>query len=569
MTTRPEPIAPPAVGNDHSSRAPWFPLIVIVLAQLQMAMNLSVLPVSLGPISEDLGAPTTAAATALLLYSLFVAAFVMLGAKIGKIVGERLVFQVMVVGHLLAMALMAISTDVTTMYIAQAIAGVAAAALVPTLVVLIAANYHGRQQATALGVLAGIPAVASAVTFVLAGFLATALSWRYSYWLIVVLGIAVFVLSFRLTPIPRQRSIKIDIVGVVLSAAAIAFILFGFNNLQTWGPLVARAAAPFSLLRLSPAPIFILIGIVLGQAFFAWSNRRVAADKQPLLAMEVMASREEKSAVIAFLVAGSLSLAVGFLIPLYVQIAQGRTPLASAVAILPYAVAIAAAGVLSVRLYDRFSPRSLGVASFALIAIGLAVVAFTIGNRWSTFAVILGLLLVGISEGTLLTLLFNVLVSASPKRLAGDVGALRGVANNVSNALGAAFASVVAVGLLGMFIASGYSRSELPHELELQAVSGEVNFITDNELRRRLGATSATPEQVDRAVAINEDARLRALRASFLIVGAISLLAIFPASRLPGYVPDELSAEDIVSEAEPEQLKPTRTDDQDGRTGPR
>jgi hypothetical protein len=46
-------------------------------------------------------------------------------------------------------------------------------------------------------------------------------------------------------------------------------------------------------------------------------------------------------------------------------------------------------------------------------------------------------------------------------------------------------------------------------------------------------------------------ARLRALRASFLIVGAISLLAIFPASRLPKYVPGELPAEDIVSEAGP------------------
>ena len=57
-----------------------------------------------------------------------------------------------------------------------------------------------------------------------------------------------------------------------------------------------------------------------------------------------------------------------------------------------------------------------------------------------------GLLLVGIGEGSLLTLLFNVLVSASPKRLAGDVGALRGVANNISNALAAALASVVAVG---------------------------------------------------------------------------------------------------------------------------
>jgi len=265
--------------------------------------------------------------------------------------------------------------------------------------------------------------------------------------------------------------------------------------------------------------------------------------------MEVLGSKEEKSAVVAFLVAGSLSLAVGFLIPLYVQIGQGRTPLASAVAILPYAVAIAAAGVLSVRLYDRFSPRSLGVASFILIAIGLVIVAITIGNDWSTVAVIVGLLLVGISEGTLLTLLFNVLVSASPKRLAGDVGALRGVANNVSNALGAAFASVVAVGLLGVFLASAYSRSELPHDVETRAVSGTVDFISDNELRSALSASTATPEQVDKAVAINEDAGLRALRASFLIVGAISLLAIFPASRLPSYVPGELSAEDIISEA--------------------
>ena len=208
-------------------------------------------------------------------------------------------------------------------------------------------------------------------------------------------------------------------------------------------------------------------------------------------------------------------------------------------------------GVFSVRLYDRFSPRKLGVASFILIAIGLVVVAMTVGNDWSTVAVILGLLLVGISEGTLLTLLFNVLVSASPKRLAGDVGALRGVANNVSNALGAAFASVVAVGLLGLFLASAYSRSELPHELETRAVSGSVDFISNTELRSVLGTTSATPEQVDKAVAINEAARLRALRASFLIVGAISLLAVFPASRLPSYVPGELSAEDIINEARP------------------
>ncbi|MBO0827362.1 MAG: hypothetical protein J2P24_06230 [Streptosporangiales bacterium] len=188
-----------------------------------------------------------------------------------------------------------------------------------------------------------------------------------------------------------------------------------------------------------------------------------------------------------------------------------------------YAAAIAAAGILSVRLYDRFSPRSLGVASFILIAIGLVVVAFTLGNDRST-VVVLGLLVVGI-------------------------GALRGMANNASNALGAAFASVPAVGLLGVFLASGYSRADLPPELQVQALFHDVNFVADDELRSALDATSATPKQVEEAVAINEDARLRALRASFLIVGAISLSAIFPAWRLPRHAPGELSAEDIVSEA--------------------
>src|SRR5215510_15448562 len=103
-----------------------------------MAINVTVLPVSLGPISEDLHAPATATATALLLYALFVSAFVMLGAKIGKLVGERRVFQAGVVAHGVAMGLMAASTDARTMNTAQAIAGVAAAGLVPTLVVLIA-----------------------------------------------------------------------------------------------------------------------------------------------------------------------------------------------------------------------------------------------------------------------------------------------------------------------------------------------------------------------------------------------------------------------------------------------
>jgi hypothetical protein len=139
---------------------------------------------------------------------------------------------------------------------------------------------------------------------------------------------------------------------------------------------------------------------------------------------------------------------------------------------------------------------------------------------------------------------------------------LRGVVNNVSNALGAAFASVVAVGLLGMFLASAFSQSELPPELEARVLFDDIDFVTNETLRSVLGATPATPEQVEKSVGINEVARLRALRASFLIVAGISLLAIFPAARLPKYVPGELSAEHIVTQASPERqssVSPSRT----------
>ncbi|MCB0228726.1 MAG: MFS transporter, partial [Anaerolineae bacterium] len=379
-----------------------------------------------------------------------------------------------------------------------------------------------------------------------AGFIATLLSWRVSFGLITVISVAVFIISFRLKPIPRTPGIRIDLVGVVLSALAIACILFGFNNLNTWGLVLAKAAAPISLFGLSPAPFLIALGIVFGQAFFVWSEKRVATKKTPLLAMEVLDSSEERAAVIIFLVAGALGSVISFLIPLYIQIVQGRTPLFTSVAIVPYALAVAAAAILSVRLYDRLTPRRLGVISFSLVTVGAVLLSFTVSNEWATPAVILGLMIVGLGEGTMLTLLFNVLVSASPKHLAGDVGALRGVVNNVSSALGAAFSSVVAVGLLSVFIISAFNISGLPQSLHYEINFDNIDFVSNDQLRSVLSQTSATPAEVNEAVVLNAAARLRALKATFLIVAIISLLTIFPSLRLPGYIPGELDVEELI-----------------------
>jgi MFS family permease len=529
------------------ARTSWLPMVIILMAQIQMAFNVNALPVSIGPIVDTLNVPATTVGTALVVYSLFVAAFVMLGAKLGKILGERLVFQITVILHGLAMGLMAVSSDASMMINAQALAGLAAAALVPTLVVLVAANYHGKQQAQALGLLAGAPAASGVLAFLIAGYLGTAVSWRVSFGILLGLSFLVLILSFRLQSVPRTKGVKIDFVGAVLAAIAVIMISLGFNNLNTWGVVLAKEAAPISLFGLSPAPFMVIIGLVVGQAFFTWSHYRQKRNKTPLLALEVLDSPQERNATFALLIIGALGPAVNFLIPLYIQIVQGRTTMQTSIAVIPYTLAIFTAAVLIVRLYSRLTPRAIGTVAFVLVSIGLTVLAFTISNDWGTPLVIVGLVILGVGEGALVTLLFNVLVSSSPKELAGDVGALRGTANNLSTALGTAFAGVVAVGLLSLFVMSSINDNPLiPLELKAQVNLDNINFVSNAQLEEVMGATSATSEQVAEAVQINEDARLRALKASFLILAAIALLAIFPSRGLPNYRPGEVPAGDSV-----------------------
>ncbi len=267
-----------------------------------------------------------------------------------------------------------------------------------------------------------------------------------------MLSAIVFVLSFRLKPDEGRPEVQIDLIGVVLAAAAIILISFGFNNLNRWGLGLARPGAPFDIVGLSPAPVMIVVGVVLGQAFLSWTHRRQRANKTPLLALEVIDSPQERAAVYAMFAIVALEAALNFTVPLYIQIVQGRTPLDTAFAMMPFNLSVFFTALLIVRLYDKLPPRQIGRLAFAASAAALLWLAFVVHNDWSTVPVLIGLIVFGIGQGSLVTLLFNVLVTVSPKELAGDVGSLRGTTNNLAAAVGTAVAGALVVGLLSASI---------------------------------------------------------------------------------------------------------------------
>jgi hypothetical protein len=342
---------------------------------------------------------------------------------------------------------------------------------------------------------------------------------------------------------------------VLLTAASISLISFGFNNLNRWGLGLARPAAPFDLFGMSPAPFMIVIGIVLLQAFIVWTRRRTAAGKTPLLALDVVSSASERAAVYAMFAVVALEGMLNFSVPLYIQIIQGRSPIETAIAMMPFNLTVFFTAMLIIKLYQKLTPRQIGRYGFALCTVALLWLAWVVRNDWGAPVVMIGLILFGIGQGSLVTLLFNVLVTASPKELAGDVGSLRGTTNNLAAAVGTAVSGALLVGLLSAFILGSLAQHpELKAELQSQIdLDNNITFVSNERLHTALERASIPPAKIKEAVRINEEARLRALKIGLLIMATLSLLAIFPAGRLPDYKPGEIPAN-------PPPPKPKRED---------
>src|SRR5258705_6168765 len=113
---------------------------------------------------------------------------------------------------------------------------------------------------------------------------------------------------------------------------------------------------------------------------------------------------------------------------------------------MPFSLTVFFTAMLIVNVYDKLTPRQIGRYGFMLCTIGLVWLAFVVRNDWSEVPVLLGLVLFGIGQGSLVTLLFNVLVTASPKELAGDVGSLRRTKHKLAAAVGTALPGVLPPG---------------------------------------------------------------------------------------------------------------------------
>src|SRR5271166_321949 len=157
----------PTAAVQSELRESWVPMIAITLGQVLMSFNVASLPVAIGGMVHSFGVPPTTVATGIVMYSMAVAGLVMLGAKLNQRFGSLWIFRISVAIFGLAQVMMTFSPTATVMLVSQLLCGMVGAALVPSLVALIAHNYHGKQQATALGALGSARAGAGVAAFLI------------------------------------------------------------------------------------------------------------------------------------------------------------------------------------------------------------------------------------------------------------------------------------------------------------------------------------------------------------------------------------------------------------------
>lgn len=537
--------------TEVATKTSWLPLIIVVLTQIQASFAVNALTVSMAGITGDLSIAATSVGTAITASTFAMAAFILLGAKIGSRFGSKGVFQIAAAGHGLAMLAVALAPTGAVLFIAQAASGAFIALISPALTVFIASNYKGRQQGVAIGLLAAAIPAAGVLALIIAGSFATTIGWRWSFGLVVALAVVNLALSLALRKIPAQPLLQIDWTGATIAAISIILLSFGFSGLEPWGLVMASEGAPFDILGLSPAPLLVILGLVGGQLFFVWVARRQKEKKSRIFDLRVLRSSSELMITACMGIMLFIGTAANFVIPLYMQVVQGRTGIETSFAIIPYTLSIFLASTFVASLYGRFRPRHIATGGFVVVAAALALLAFTIQNSWGQAAIVAGLILLGLGQGSIVALVFNTLLSRAPKQLAGDVGAWRGLVHNLSGSVGIALISVFAVSVLSGLVISKVDESPiLTPEVVAEVNLDNVNFVTNEQLEGVLAETGASAEEVDEAVRINEEARLRALQISLLGLAALALLALVPATRMPDKGMDEL----------PEKLEPDDPD---------
>jgi EmrB/QacA subfamily drug resistance transporter len=360
MTERVEAGAAAGVAG----RTRWLALIVLCLGDLMIVLDTTIVNVALPSIRSDLHFSETSLAWVVNAYLLTFGGFLLLGGRLGDLLGGRRLFLFGIALFTVASAACGLSTNQGLLITARAVQGLGGAIVSAVALSLIMTMFtEPGDRAKAMGVFGFVASGGGSAGVLLGGVLTDVLDWHWIFLVNVPIGIVVYLLSLRLLPTARGAGTgRLDVAGAVIITAALMLAVYAIVNGNDVGWTSART-----------------LGLLAGAAVLAAAFLAIEARvRSPLVPLGLFRKRNIAVSNTVGVLWAAAMFAWFFLSALYLQLVLGYSPLRVGLAFLPATVIMGVFSVgLSAKLVMRFGIRrplgvGLGLSAVALLLLARA-----------------------------------------------------------------------------------------------------------------------------------------------------------------------------------------------------
>jgi MFS family permease len=263
------------------------------------------------------------------------------------------------------------------------------------------------------------------------GLITTAISWRAAFVFQAAVIVVILVLGRHLEdPVAPDPTHPFDTVGAILSAAGLVILVMGIlaadNNLALTGILLAVGA-------------LVLVG------FFVHVRARERAHEEALLSTALFRNRTSNLALVTQNVQWAILLGTSFTVSAYLQVVRDYNAIQTGVIFTAATAGILVSSLAAERLAKKYEQRTLIMAGFVGTIAGIGLLLAMVAGSPAVWAFAPGLLLIGLGVGVMLTPSVNVVQSAFPENLQGEISGLSRSVSNLGSSIGTAIAGTILV----------------------------------------------------------------------------------------------------------------------------
>jgi EmrB/QacA subfamily drug resistance transporter len=502
--------------------------LLLAAAMFVLVVDTSLMNVSISAVVRDLGTTVSGVQSAIALEALVSAAFILIGGKVGDLIGRKRAYVLGLLGYAIGALAMALAQSLTAVIIFWAVVGgIGASLLLPAMQSLIHGNFEGAAQKQVYALVGAAAAIAAAVGPLLGGFITTYLSWRVGFVLEVVI-IAVVLCGIKLVrDVAYTGPRTIDVVGALLSVLGMGGLVLGILAWQEGGESVGALLAT---------------GVIAMGALAYWLVRRKGAGKPTLIDPDLFSSKLFRFGISEQMLQQIALGGAMIALPIYLQMVLEYNAMQAGLSLAPLSLSMFAVAVLAGKKAGQRRPASIIRLGFALLTVGIAVLIPIVPRAEFGWALLVPLLIAGSGLGLLVSQLNNYTLSPISDERVSEAAGVNSAAGSFGLSFGLAFAGAIMLAALSLtFTKMADGSTVLPpaeKQQVAQALEENAELMTNTQLAELL--VKQPPEIQDEIIRINTEARPISLQVALLIpilAGLIGLFNSFRMMRLPDPTP--------------------------------